>query len=186
MKVLAKSTLLLTLVSTFSLPALAAPQQKTPKQSPPKRPTVRVEDPQQALLAQADEAIEKKDFQRAVDALQKYLAEKPRDALAHVQLGYALVGLARRDEARAEFSRAIELDAKLAEAHLNLALLLLDREPAAAIAPQMPHSPVQPITSPVGSVRVYAMAPIPAPMNNPRSRSSSLNPWASLTAHKAA
>ncbi|HEV8384348.1 MAG TPA: tetratricopeptide repeat protein [Candidatus Acidoferrales bacterium] len=130
----AKAVLLFLLFSNFASPASAAYQQKSPKQSPPKR-TVRVEDPQQALLAQADEAIEKKEFQRAVDALQKYLAEKPDDALAHVQLGYAFVGLSRSDEARAEFSRAITLDSKLTEAHMNLALLLLDREPAAAIAP---------------------------------------------------
>lgn len=135
MKVPAKSVLLFLLLSSFTFPAIATLQQTTPKQSPPKRRIVRVEDPLQALLAQADEAIEKKDFQRAVDALQKYLAEKPGDALAHVQLGYALVGLSRREEARAEFTRAIALDAKLVEAHLNLALLLLDREPAAAIAP---------------------------------------------------
>ncbi len=134
MRVLTKPFLQFLLLSGLAVSTFAAFQQKAPKQSPPKR-ILRVEDPQQALLAQADEAIEKKDFQRAVDALQKYLAEKPDDALAHVQLGYALVGLSRREEARAEFSRAIELDPKLTEAHMNLALLLLDREPAAAIAP---------------------------------------------------
>lgn len=136
MKAPAKSLLIFLLLSSFTFPAIAIPQRETSKQSPPKRPAkAGVEDPQQALLAQADEAIEKKDFQRAVDTLQKYLAEKPDDARARVQLGYALVGLARRDEARAEFIRAITLDAKLAEAHMNLALLLLDREPAEAIAP---------------------------------------------------
>jgi superkiller protein 3 len=135
MKVHAKPALLILLLGSFSFALPASPQQKTPKQPAAKRRTLRVEDPQQALLAQAEEAIEKKDFQRAVDALQKYLAEKPGDALAHVQLGYAFVGLARRVEARAEFVRAIALDGKLAEAHLNLALLLLDQEPAAAIAP---------------------------------------------------
>ncbi|MBI1738106.1 MAG: hypothetical protein HYR58_02530, partial [Acidobacteria bacterium] len=135
MRVHAKPALLFLLASMITFAAPATPQQKTPKQPAPKRRTVRVEDPQQVLLAQAEEAIEKKDFQRAVDALQKYLAEKPDDALAHVQLGYAFVGLARQDEARAEFVRAIALDAKLAEAHLNLALLLMDHEPAAAVAP---------------------------------------------------
>jgi Flp pilus assembly protein TadD len=132
----AKPVLLFVFISSFTFASFAAPQQKTPKQPAPKRPAkVRVEDPQQVLLTQAEEAIDKKDFSRAVEALLKYLAEKPDDALAHVQLGYAFVGLARREEARAEFSRAIQLDAKLAEAHLNLALLLLDQEPAAAIAP---------------------------------------------------
>jgi len=135
MRAYAKPALLILLLGSFSFALPASPQQKTPKQPAAKRRTVRVEDPQQALLAQAEEAIEKKDFQRAVDALQKYLAEKPDDALAHVQLGYAFVGLARREEARAEFVRAIELNGKLAEAHLNLALLLLKQEPTAAIAP---------------------------------------------------
>ncbi|MBI1750939.1 MAG: tetratricopeptide repeat protein [Acidobacteria bacterium] len=135
MRPFAKPALVLLLSSVSALPALGIPQQKTTKAPESKRRTVRVEDPQQALLAQAEEAIEKKDFPRAVDALKKYLAEKPADALAHVQLGYAYVGLAQREKARAEFSRAIELDAKLAEAHLNLGLLLLDQEPAVAIAP---------------------------------------------------
>jgi Flp pilus assembly protein TadD len=135
MRPYAKPACLLLLIASFSFVLPASPQQKTPKQPAAKRRTVRVEDPQQALLTQAEEAIEKKDFLRAVEALQKYLAEKPGDALAHVQLGYAFVGLARREEARTEFSRAIALDGKLAEAHLNLALLLLDPEPAAAIAP---------------------------------------------------
>ena len=44
----------------------------------------------------------------------------------------------------------------------------------AAIAPQIPHSPVQPITSPVGSVRENAIAPTPAATKRPRSRSSTL------------
>jgi Flp pilus assembly protein TadD len=135
MRAQAKPALLFLLVGSFTLASFATPQQNPSRQPAPKRPTVRVEDPQQALLAQADEAIEKKDFPRAVEALQKYLAEKPEDALAHVQLGYAFVGLTRREEARAEFLRAIALDDKLAEAHLNLALLLMDQEPAAAIAP---------------------------------------------------
>ncbi len=135
MKGYAKPALLFLLLGSFSFALPSTPQQKTPKQPAAKRRTVRVEDPQQVLLAQAEEAIAKKDFPRAVEALQKYLAEKPEDALAHVQLGYAFVGLAQRKEARAEFVRAIALDGKLAEAHLNLALLLMDQEPTAAIAP---------------------------------------------------
>ncbi|MCL5287422.1 MAG: tetratricopeptide repeat protein [Acidobacteria bacterium] len=135
MRLPAKPALFFLLLGSLAFSSVAFPQQKTPKQSPPKRRILRVEDSQQVLLAQVEEAIEKKEFQRAVDALQKYLVESPNDALAHVQLGYAYVGLLRRDEARAEFTRAIELNGKLPEAHLNLALLLMDQEPAAAIAP---------------------------------------------------
>jgi len=134
MKSPAKSVFFLLVVLCISVPV--SPQQKAPaRQSAERRRVVRVEDPLQSLLAQADAAIEKKEFARAVESLKKYLAEKPDDAFAHFQLGYAHVGLAQQDAARQEFSRAIELDPKLAEAHLNMGLLLLNDDPAAAIAP---------------------------------------------------
>jgi len=132
MKLHAKPAILFLLIGSFLFALPAAPQQKTPKQPAAKRRTVRVEDPQQALLAQAEEAIEKKDFQRAVDALQKYLAEKPDDALAHFQLGFAYDRMTKYDEATAEYRRAIELDPKLAAAYQNLGALLVKGKPAEA------------------------------------------------------
>ena len=109
-------------------------------QSPPKSPVksgaqVRPqprEDPLAASLQQAKDSIDKNDFAAALDPLQKYLAERPDDPFAHFQLGYAYAGLKRWEEAKAEFSRAIALDAKMAPAHLNLGLVLMESDPAAA------------------------------------------------------
>jgi Flp pilus assembly protein TadD len=135
MRRLAKSGLALFLISCPMFAAQSNPPQKTTKKPESQKRVVRAEDPLAALLAQAEEALNKKDFAKAEEALKKYLAEKPQDALAHFQLGYACLGLEKRGEARSEFARAAELDPKLAEAHLNLGMLLLDKEPAAAVAP---------------------------------------------------
>jgi Flp pilus assembly protein TadD len=132
MRAYAKPALLIFLLGSFSFALPACPQQKTPKQPAAKRPTLRVEDPQQILLAQAEEAIEKKDFQRAVDALQKYLAEKTEDAYAHFQLAFAFDRMAKYDEAVAQYRRAIALDPTLAAAYQNLAAILVKMKPEEA------------------------------------------------------
>jgi tetratricopeptide (TPR) repeat protein len=84
------------------------------------------------LLQQANEAIDKMDFAAAVDPLQKYIAQRPDEPYPHFQLGYAFAGVKRLDDAKNEFSRAIALDPKMAAAHLNLGLVLIDSDPATA------------------------------------------------------
>ncbi|HEX3377921.1 MAG TPA: tetratricopeptide repeat protein [Candidatus Acidoferrales bacterium] len=90
------------------------------------------EDPLAPLLQQANEAIDKMDFAVALDPLQKYIAQRPEEPYPHFQLGYAFAGLKRMDDAKNEFSRAIAFDPKMAAAHLNLGLVLMDSDPAAA------------------------------------------------------
>jgi Flp pilus assembly protein TadD len=90
------------------------------------------EDPLAPLLQQANEAIDKMDFAAALAPLQKYIAQRPEEPYPHFQLGYAFAGLKRLDDAKTEFSRAIALDPKMAAAHLNLGLVLIDSDPAAA------------------------------------------------------
>ena len=72
------------------------------------------------------------DFDAALNPLQTYIAQRPDDAYAHFQLGYAYAGLKRSQESKSEFSRAIALDPKMAPAHLNLGLVLMDSDPSAA------------------------------------------------------
>ncbi|GAC1661021.1 MAG: hypothetical protein NVS9B4_12720 [Candidatus Acidiferrum sp.] len=87
------------------------------------------------LLEEAQQHIEKSEFAAAVAPLQKVLAEQPDFAYAHFQLAYAFTALKREQEARAEYQRTIAIDPKMAEAQVNLGILLLDREPALAIPP---------------------------------------------------
>jgi len=84
------------------------------------------------LLQQVKAAFDKNDFAAAVDPLQRILAARPDDPIAHFQLGYAYSELKRWDDAKSEYSRAVALDPKMAAAHLNLGLVLMDSDPAAA------------------------------------------------------
>jgi len=95
----------------------------------------KVANPLNDLLDEARRDIDQQDFQAAIVPLQKFLAEKDDFAYAHFQLGYAYTGLRKSKEARGEYERAMLLDPKMPEAALNLGILLLNEEPAAAVAP---------------------------------------------------
>ena len=110
----------------------ARSQQKPPRKSPSASSPQEKEDPFAPLLQQASDAIDKMDFAAALDPLQKYIAQRPDEAYPHFQLGYAYAGLKRAEDAKNEFTRAIALDPKMAAAHLNLGLVLMDSAPDAA------------------------------------------------------
>jgi len=113
--------------------APARAQSAAQKQGAPK--AKKLANPLNDLLEEAQRDISRNDYQAALEPLQKFIAEKPDFAYAHFQLGYAYTALQRWEEARAEYRRAINLDPKLAEAQLNLGILMLDREPAEAVGP---------------------------------------------------
>lgn len=123
------------LLLALGLPNSAAAQGAQGTPHPAARKKEQRADPLVALLRQAEDAIEKKDYATAVPPLQSYLAQRPEDATAHFQLGYAFSALERWDAAKSEYNRAIALNPKLVAAYLNLGLVLLDREPAAAVGP---------------------------------------------------
>ena len=95
----------------------------------------KITNPLNDLLDQARKDIDTQDFQAAIEALHKFLAEKDDFAYAHFELGYAYTGLGRDKEARPEYEKALQLDPKMAEAALNLGMLLLNEDPTAAVAP---------------------------------------------------
>ncbi len=130
-----QTAILALLFSTDLCPAGAAPQPPRKAPRPPAHQNDPRTDPLEQLLRQAQEAIDRKDFSAAIAPLQGYLAQRPDDAAAHFQLGYVYSGLERWDEAKAEYSKAAALNPKLAAAHLNLGLVLLERDPAAAVEP---------------------------------------------------
>ncbi len=129
---------LLALLAPLPSGSQPAPRQSpAPNQTPNRKPNEnpdRKEDPVAPLLAQAQDALDRKDYAAAVPLLEKVVAARPTDALPHFDLGVAYSQLKRDPEAIAEFRQAISLDPNFPPAHLNLGLLLLDSDPAAAAA----------------------------------------------------
>lgn len=113
-------------------PAVEPPQNPAPKTSQPA--TQKLRNPLNDLLDEAQAALDKNDYEAAIPPLQKFIAEKPDVAFAHFQLAYAYTALKRPDDARQEYERCIALDPKMPEAQLNLGVLLLEKQPAAAVA----------------------------------------------------
>jgi Flp pilus assembly protein TadD len=95
----------------------------------------KVANPLNDLLDEARRDIDESNFEAAITPLQKVIADQPEFAYAHFQLGYVYTALKKTDEARAEYERTVALDPKMSEAYVNLGIILLDRDPAAALAP---------------------------------------------------
>ncbi len=89
--------------------------------------------PLNELLDEAQRDMDKKDFAAALDPLQKFIAEQPDVAYGHFQLAYAFTALHKSAEARAEYERALAIDPKMAEAYLNLGVLLIGSDAAASV-----------------------------------------------------
>jgi TolB-like protein/cytochrome c-type biogenesis protein CcmH/NrfG len=67
-------------------------------------------------LFQGDKAKARAAFQRALPIAEQSLRESPSDAARHIQLGFILTGLDRKEEAIAEGKRAVELTPESADA----------------------------------------------------------------------
>jgi len=135
-----RTTPLALLVSIYSVipsgsPAATFQQTQNPSNKSSQARPQKVQNPLNDLLDEAQAALDKNNFESAIPPLQKFLAEKPDVAFAHFQLAYAFTGLNRVDEARAEYERCVALDPKMAEAQLNLGILLLEKDAAAAVPP---------------------------------------------------
>ncbi|HYL64631.1 MAG TPA: tetratricopeptide repeat protein, partial [Candidatus Methylomirabilis sp.] len=142
----ARICLVLALFATPSRPASSSvPQQDQAKKTPPGK-TQKLTNPLNDLLSEAQRDIDKNDCEAAISPLQKVLADQPDFAYGHFQLAYVYTGLKRAEEARGEYERAISLDPKMAEAYLNLGLLLLNDylAPGRAIR-GYPEAAIQPL-----------------------------------------
>ncbi|HXC48427.1 MAG TPA: tetratricopeptide repeat protein [Candidatus Sulfotelmatobacter sp.] len=132
-------TLALLVSLSAAVPPASSATNFQPAQNPssksPQTKAQKVQNPLNDLLDEAQAALDKNNFEGAVAPLQKFLAEKPDVAFAHFQLAYAYTGLNRVDEARAEYERCVALEPKMAEAQLNLGILLLEKDAPAAVAP---------------------------------------------------
>src|SRR5579862_5000060 len=118
-KLLIRMVFAVSLVLLPLLHALAAGNRALPQAQPPS-PAANSrnnQDPLAPLLAQAQDALDRKDYTAAIALLQQIVAARPADALPHFELGYAYSELKRNDEAAAELRRAIALNDALAPAH---------------------------------------------------------------------
>jgi Flp pilus assembly protein TadD len=93
---------------------------RTPPQAAPKMPHA---DEVQRLFGHAVELLQARQFDPAVAALHRVLLLAPKMPEAHVNMGYALLGLQRPREARAFFEAASELAPMQANAYYGLALV---------------------------------------------------------------
>ena len=129
------------LVGTQDAASLPRNQSSVQVQSSPKpKPagqsrTQKLANPLNDLLDEAQQHIDKNEFEASIAPLQKVIADQPEFAYAHFQLAYVYTALKKTEEARAEYERTIALDPRMSEAYLNLGTLVLDKEPAAALAP---------------------------------------------------
>ncbi len=129
------------LLTLFAVGAASTPQnaQSSQSQDPQSKSSQpkpqKLRNPLNDLLDEAQAALDKNDFEAAIPPLQKFIAEQPDVAFGHFQLAYAYTGLHRATEARAEYERCIAIDPKMAEAQLNLGILLLKNDPASAVIP---------------------------------------------------
>src|SRR6185437_11312305 len=87
------------------------------------------------LLVKAKTEADGKNYSAAQTDYGKYLAQKPDDAAAHFDLGYVYTAQQKTEEAIGEYRKAIALDPKMLQAHLNLGMSLLADNPKEAIAP---------------------------------------------------
>ena len=126
--------LMTTLLSLALVRSRAAEPRQNPAPKTSQPATQKLRNPLNDLLDEAQAALDKNDYEAAIPPLQKFIAEKPDVAFAHFQLAYAYTALKRPDDARQEYERSIALDPKMPEAQLNLGVLLLEKQPAAAVA----------------------------------------------------
>ena len=119
----------------FCLVALPLGAQQSAPAKNSQSSTQKLRNPLNDLLDEAQAALDKNDYNAAIPLLQKFLAEKPDVAWAHFQLGYAYTALKQTEPARAEYEKAVALDPKMTEAQLNLGILLLEKDPGAAVEP---------------------------------------------------
>ncbi len=87
-----------------------------------------------ALFHTAEEALERKDFSAAINALKSVVDIDPNSIPAWFNLAYAYSGLRQNEQAVRAYQKALELQPNLFEARLNLGILLVEmKRPEASL-----------------------------------------------------
>ena len=119
MKRLAQSTGILTLCLAGLFPAFAQQTGQTIRHH-----HEAVVDPAQALVDQAESAIEKKDYPTAEKSLQEATSKDPKSFRAWYDLGFLYNTTDRPSEAIEAYRKSVEANPQVFESNLNLGLLL--------------------------------------------------------------
>ena len=90
-----------------------------------------------ALMQQAEDALEKKDYQAALAPLQTVVHVAPDSVDAWFYLGYAYHGLHQDADARSAYEKAVQLKPELYQAQVNLGLLLFAMKDVPAALPHL-------------------------------------------------
>lgn len=85
---------------------------------------IAVEDPNAANLAQAETAIQKKDFSSALDLLNKVVAADPKNYEAWFDLGFVNNAIGKTPDAIAAYRQSVAAKPDVFESNLNLGLML--------------------------------------------------------------
>jgi tetratricopeptide (TPR) repeat protein len=93
------------------------------------------DDTPDATLVAARAAMDHNDYAEAIRKYQDYLTRKPDDADAHFDLGNTYASLKQNADAKTEYEKAISLNPKFDVAYVNLGIVLMQTDPAAAIEP---------------------------------------------------
>jgi tetratricopeptide (TPR) repeat protein len=86
---------------------------------------IAVEDPNAENLAQAETAIQKKDFPSALDLLNKVVAADPKNYEAWFDLGFVNNALGKPSDAIAAYRQSVAAKPDVFESNLNLGLMLV-------------------------------------------------------------
>src|SRR5262249_20743365 len=81
-----------------------------------------------AEFGRGDAAFDRKQYQAAIEHMQKYSAERPDDEYAHAVLGSSFQALGRFDDAVREYERALAINHDYHFVQFNLATLYLWRD----------------------------------------------------------
>lgn len=107
------------------------------KPAPARRPRLQQSKPTvPPLLERAQAAMDAREFARAAEALEQFLATQPDHLSARFNLAYCYAELKRYSDARKNYEDVLKIDPGLYQANLNLGLILVEEKDfIAAVVP---------------------------------------------------
>ena len=128
---------------------------------------------------------QREDYLLALSAMSRGVAEKPDDPRGHNYLSAVLKALGWTTAAESELQKALDADPNFAEAHFNLAIMLLDRTPPSVELARRHYRRARELGSPPDEIVEKQLAEIAGDTASSRSSEDSPSPSTSGTAAAA-